>query len=144
MAAGKQASKDITITYDDAPGGTGRNVTNHILTMSGVKIDNIQQPSEAFGDAWGEMLASGFRRVPPITFTGFFDNTATTGPHIVFKVVDGDADPQGNTRTLVIVFGDSQTFTVETRLASYEVLGKNAALTEFAAVVNPTGSAAWT
>lgn len=141
MPAGKHGSSEITITYDDAPSGVGQNVTQHILTMNGIKIEAITQPSHAFGDAWEEHTPTGMKRVPPITFTGYYDDTAATGPHIVF--VAPDDDPQDGTRTLVIVFGNAKTFTTETRLVSYEVLGKNSGLTEFAAVVQPTGSATW-
>lgn len=143
MATGKHASSEVTITYDDAPGGTGRAMQQAVLTMSGIKIEAATQLSHAFGDAWEESSPSGMRKVPAITLTGFFDDTATTGPHIVFRVVDGDIAPEASTRTLVVVFGNGVTFTVETRLVSYEVLGKNGNLTEYAAVVQPTGSAAW-
>lgn len=143
MPAGKHSSSEVTITYDSSPGGSGVAITNSVLTMSGIKIEAPQQLSHAFGDSWEESTPTGMRKVPAITMTGFYDDTATTGPHTVLRVVDGDVDPQGSTRTLVVVFGNSVTFTVETRLMSYEVLGKNGNLTEYAAVVQPTGSAAW-
>ncbi len=143
MAAGKHGSHEVTITYDDAPGGTGRAITNSVLTMSGVKIEAPLQLSHAFGDTWEESTPTGMRKVPAITLTGFFDDTATTGPHTVLRVGASDADPQASTRTLVVVFGNSVTFTVETFLLSYEVLGKNGNLTEYAAVIQPTGSATW-
>ena len=138
---GKYGSPSVTITYDDAAGGTGRAVTNFILTMGGVKITANTQPSHAFGDSWEEHTPTGMRKVDPISLTGFWDTTATTGPHVVF--VDPDDGPQDDTRTLVIVFGDSKTFTVETRLISYSVMGKNSQLTEFEAVIQPTGSGTW-
>ena len=139
--AGKYGSQSITVTYDDAPGGTGQAVTNHILTMSGVKITSAMQLSHAFGDSAEESTPSGMTKVEPITLTGFWDTTATSGPHVVFQTPDDG--PQDATRTLVIVFGDSKTFTVETRLVSYEVLGKNGALTEFSAVIQPTAAHTW-
>ena len=139
--AGKYSSQSITVTFDDAPGGTGRAVTNHVLTMSGVKVTSAMQLSHAFGDSAEEHTPSGMTKVDPITLTGFWDTTATTGPHVVFGTPDDG--PQDDTRTLVIVFGDSKTFTVETRLVSYEVLGKNGALTEFSAVIQPTGAHTW-
>lgn len=141
MAAGKHASSEITITYDDGPGGTGRAVTNYILTMGAAKITANMQASTAFGDAWEEMLPTGIKKMDPITLTGFWDDTATTGPHVVF--LDPDDGPQDSTRTLVIVFGNSKTLTVETYLNSYSVIGKVGSLTEFEAVIQPTGAAVW-
>ena len=141
MAAGKHSSSEITVTYDDAPGGTGRAVTSYILTMGGVKITSNMQPSHALGDSWEESLPSGMAKVDPITLTGYWDDTATTGPHVVFLAPDDG--PQDSTRSLVIVFGNSKTFSVETYLVSYAVLGRNGQLTEFEAVIQPTGAGTW-
>ena len=139
--AGKYGAASVTVTYDDGPGGTGRIITGHVLTMSGVKITSALQPSHAFGDAWEEHTPSGLAKMEPMTLTGYWDTTATTGPHVVF--IAPDDSPQDATRTLVVVFGDSKTMTVETYLVSFEVTGKNGALTEFTAVIQPTGTATW-
>lgn len=140
--AGKYGSGSITLSYDDGPGGTLRAVTNHILTLGGVKVTSAMQLSHAFGDSAEESTPSGMTKVEPLTLGGFWDTTPTTGPHAVFGTPD--TDPNGSTRTLVIVFGDGKTFTVETRLVSYAVIGKNGALTEFEAVIQATGAHAWT
>lgn len=139
--AGKYGSSSITITYDDGPGGTGQAVTNYVLTMGGVKITSNMEPSTAFGDAWEEHTPVGLKRLEVITLEGHWDTTATSGPHVVFLAPDDD--PADATRTLVIVFGDSKTMTVETRLVSYEVLGRVGALTRFRAEIQPTGTATW-
>ena len=138
---GKHSSQDITITYDDGPGGTGRAVTAFVLTMSGVKLTAAMAASHAFGVAWEEFTPSGMAKMDQVTLSGQWDTTATTGPHVVFIAPD-DA-PQDATRTLVIVFGDSRTMTVETRLVSYDVQGQNGDLTLFEAVIQPTGTATW-
>jgi hypothetical protein len=142
MPAGKHGSSEITIVLDDS-GGTPRTITDYIRSISGARVENILEPSHAFGDAWEEMLATGFARVPPITFGGWYDDTATTGPHIVLRVTSIDRDPQGASRTLTLGFGNSTTFSGECRVASYEVLGRNGSLTEFSAVLHPTGAWAW-
>ena len=139
--AGKYASQSVTITYDDAPGGTGRAVTGQVQTMSGTKITSALQASHAFGDSWEESTPSGMMKMEPVTLAGHWDTTATTGAHVVF--IAPDDGPQDATRTLVIVFGDSKTMTVETYLVSYEVKGVNAGLTQFEAVIQPTGAAVW-
>lgn len=139
--AGKYGSQSITVTYDDAPGGTGRVVTQHVLEMGGVKISSALELSHAMGDSWEESTPSGMAKVEPITLSGFWDTTATTGPHAVFGAPDDG--PQDATRTLVIVFGDSKTFTVETYLMSYEVKGTVGKLTQFVAEIQPTGTGTW-
>jgi hypothetical protein len=139
--AGKYGSASITITYDASPGGSGQIITNYVLTMGAVKISSELQKSNAFGDAWEEFLPTGLNKMEKISLTGFWDTTATTSPHVVF--IAPDDGPQDATRTLVIVFGDSKTMTVETYLQSYSVIGKNGNLTEFAAEIQPTGAAVW-
>jgi len=139
--AGLYGSQSITIAYDDSAGGTARTVTGYVMTMSGVKISSAMQASHAFGDSWEEHTPSGLMRMEPVTLHGHWDTTATVGPHVVF--IAPDDGPQDNTRTLTIVFGDSKTMTVETRLVSFEVLGINSQLTEFEAVIQPTGTASW-
>jgi hypothetical protein len=141
--AGKYGSADVTVTYDDAPGGTGRAITNFVMELGGAKIVVATQTSHAFGDAWEEHTPTGMRSSPAIPVSGQFDTTATTGPHVVLRPGDGDASPQALTRTLVIVFGDGKTFTVETRLVDYEVKGNNGQLTTFTATLQPTGAAVW-
>lgn len=141
MAAGKHGSSEITVSYDDSPGGTLRAITNFVLTLGAVKITANMQASMALGDAWEESLPTGTQKVDDIPIHGFWDDTAVTGPHVVF--LSPDANPQAATRTLTIVFGNSKTFTVESYLMSYAVLGRTNNLTEFDAVIRPTGAAVW-
>jgi hypothetical protein len=143
MAAGKHGASEITVTYDSAPGGTGQAVHNFIMELGGAEIVVHTTTSHAFGDAWNEHTPTGQRSSPPISVSGHWDDTATSGPHIVFNPVAGDADPNASTRTLVIVFGNARTFTVETRLIRYRVIGQNGDLTKFEAEIQPTGAAVW-
>jgi hypothetical protein len=141
MAAGKHGSSEITISYDDGPGGTPRTVTSFVLTMGAVKITSQMQANTPFGATVEAMLPTGISKIDPITLHGFWDDTATTGPHTVF--LTPDTSPQASTRTLALVFGNSKTWTSEGFLVSYAVLGKAGNLTEFEAVLQQN-SGAWT
>ena len=143
MAVGRQGSSAVTITLDDAPGGSGVAIHGFVMTMGGAKIVVEKEQSDTFGDFWREHTPTGFRSSPDIPISGFFNTTPTTGSHAVLKPTDNDAVPDGGTRTLVIVFGDSKTFTVETILSEYEVVGEVGKLTKFNAVLTPTGAAVW-
>lgn len=145
MAAGKHGSSEVTISCDDAQGGTLRAVTPYVTTVSGIKITAASQLITAFGDTWDKNSPTGVKKVEPITLGGFFDDTATVGPHVVFltpdtTIYDGTT---ATSRTFTIVFGNSKTFTVECLLSSYEVMGKNGNLTEYQAVLTPTGTGTW-
>lgn len=141
MAAGKHGSSEITVSYDDGPGGTPRTITSYVLTLGAIKLTSNMQASTAFGDSIEKMLPTGMSKIDQITIHGFWDDTATSGPHVVF--LTPDTSPQASTRTLAIVFGNSKTWTSEGYLVSYAVLGKTGNLTEFDAVLQQN-SGAWT
>ena len=133
MAAGKHGSSEITISYDDGPGGSPQTITSYVLTMGPVKLTSNIQASTAYGDTIEKMLPTGLEKIDPITIHGFWNDTATTGSHVVFLAPD--TNPQGSTRTLAIVFGNSKTWTSEGFLVSYSVIGVVNKLTEFEAVL---------
>jgi hypothetical protein len=143
MAVGKQSSSAVTITYDDSAGAP-QVITGFVMELGGAEIEVELESSESFGDLWREKVPTGMRNSPPIGMKGHFDTTATTGPHVVLRPVDADALPNAATRTLVIVFGDSKTFTVETRPNKYRVNANNGKLTSFDMTATPTGAAVWT
>jgi hypothetical protein len=140
--AGKYGSPSLAITYDDGPGGTSRTVTPFILSIGGIKVEAITEQSNPFGTGNEAHTPTGMVRTPDIEVEGHYDTTATTGPHVVFGTPDDG--PQDSTRTFTFAPGDSKTFTMETRLVSYEVIGQNGNLTRFKAVIRQAGLGAWT
>lgn len=133
-------SGSVVIGYDDAPGGTLRTITPYVREIGGVKVEALMARTESFGDLWEEYTPTGMKKVPALSIKGFFDDTATTGPHVVFK--DPDDGPTDALRSLSVNFGGA-TATGETRLVSYEVLGKNGNLTEYEAMVQVSGALTW-
>jgi hypothetical protein len=140
MATGKHGPGEITITYDDGPGGSPRLITGFVLTFGGVKITSKMQASTAYGMTVTAKLPTGISELADIPITGFWDDTTVTGPHVVFLAPD--TSPQAATRTLAIVFGNAKTWTSEGYLVDYEVIGKVNALTEFKATLCQN-SGAW-
>lgn len=137
----KFGSSSITITYDDAS-GSPQVVTNYITEMNGIEIEAVTEASHAFGDSWEEATGTGMQRLAPITVKGFYDDTATSGPHVVFRALT--ASPSASLRTLAIAFGGTNgTATVETLCTKYKVTGKVGALTTFEATLTPSGALAW-
>lgn len=140
MAAGKHGSSEVSIAYDDGPGGSLRTITSFILSMGAIKLTSNMQASTAYGDSIEKMLPTGMSKIDQVNFGGLWDDTSTTGPHTVF--IAPDTSPQATTRTLQIVFGNARTWSSEGYLVSYAVLGKNGNLTEFEAVCQQN-SGAW-
>lgn len=139
--AGKYGSASATISYDDGPGGSLRDITAHVLSIGGLKIEQITEENSPFGVAYEKHTPVGKQKFADVTIAGNWDTSATTGPHVVFG--DPDDGPNDATRTLTIVPGDSKTLTVETRLVSYEVILTDGKLTGYSAVVRQAGLAAW-
>lgn len=133
MAAGRQGSAQVTIAYDDAPGGTARTITGAVLEMGGLKIVAGQTDGTGYGDTLKKMYPTGVSEIVKATIRGFFNTTATTGSHAIFK--SPDTDPNGATRTLTVGLGDSVSWVTEGYLESYEVTPKSATLSEFVAVI---------
>jgi hypothetical protein len=138
--AGKYGSNSVTVTYDDGPGGTGRAITAFVISMGGAKITSKFQDTTAYGDSIMKQLPTGMTERPDIDIEGWWDTTATTGTHAVLAAPD--TDPNGGTRTLVIVFGDSKTWTSEGFLKEYEVLATVGNLTKFKAKLSQN-TGAW-
>jgi hypothetical protein len=140
--AGKYGSASIAITYDDGPGGTARTITPYVTSISGIKVEQITEQTSPFGVAYETNTPVGKQRVPDITVEGYYDTTATSGPHVVFG--SPDSDPNGSTRTFTFQPGDSKTFTMETRLVDYSVTAQNGNLSKYTATIRQAGAGAWT
>ena len=137
----KFGTPTVTISFDDS-GGTPRAVTDYITEMNGIEIEAMTEPTHAFGDSWEEHTPTGLSKVGAVTLKGFHDDTATTGPHVVFRALD--TSPAAATRTLAIAFGGTNgTATVECRCVQYKVGAKVGNLQTFEVKLQPTGSLGW-
>lgn len=139
--AGKYGPASVTVTLEDGPGGTARSLQNFILEGIRVKTTSLTADTTALGDSFEEHTPIGIRRVEPITLTCIWDTTGTTGTHAVLNAVDDG--PQDDGRQMVVVFGDSKTFTVDVRLTSYEVIAQNGNIQTCVAELLPTGAGVW-
>jgi len=137
---GKYGSNSVTAAYDDAQSGTARTITSLLVSIGGVKIVAKSQTTTAYGDTVEKQLPTGVKELPDIDIEGWWDTTSTTGSHAVFG--SPDTDPNGGTRTLTLVFGDSKTWTSEGYLKEYEVLAQVGNLTKFKAKCSQV-SGAW-
>lgn len=138
---GKYGSASAAISYDSTAGGALQNITAHVLTIGGLKIEQITEENSPFGQAYESHTPVGKQKFGDVTIVGNWDTSATSGPHVVFG--DPDDGPQDATRTLTIAPGDLKSLTVETRLVSYEVQLSDGKLTGYTAVVRQAGLAAW-
>jgi hypothetical protein len=139
--AGRYGSADVTVTIEDAPGGTARNVEDFLLNGISAKTLASMVETTGLGDADTEQTPAGIKSYEIATLEGIWDTTATTGSHAVLGTVDDG--PQDDGRQVVITFGDSKTFTIDVRLMSYEVFAENNQIQRFRAELLPTGAGVW-
>ena len=139
MAAGKQVAKDIVITYDDGV-GSPQDISQYVDSDVAIKIIAMLEETDGYGDEWDEFTPTGHASLTTITLSGQYDDTTSEGPAIVFLVNANDRDPQGTLRTLKIEYGNSKSVSVETRLVSYERIGRRRLFTRYEAVIQPSGA----
>ena len=133
----KYGSDDVVVQVDDS-GGSLVDISQYVDEIGEVNVSAAVQDSHAMGDTWVEKLATGLKQHEPIELKGFYDDTATTGPHVILYGNDGSA--LGATRTLKITFGNSKYFQVEAVITSYKRGITRGELTRFSAVLTPTGA----
>jgi hypothetical protein len=110
--AGRYGPASVTVSLEDAPGGTARDIHNFILNGITAKDIARMMQSDCLGDTWEEHIPTGKKAADPITLEGLWDTTATTGTHAVFGAVDDGPNDDG--RELVVVFGDSTRSSLQT------------------------------
>lgn len=128
----KYGPADFVVSLDDT-GGSPVDMTQYVDDVSSIDITAIIEESHGFGKSWAEQLYSGVKRMEPVTFSGFFDDTASTGPDVVFNA-------PGETRTMLLTLGGSKTVSTEAIITTYtRTPGRNAS-TRYSVVLTPTGT----
>lgn len=125
-------SDDTRIDVDNAA-GTLVNMTAYITEVNGFGVEAVLEESTPFGVAWEESLYSGVKMVGDIEFTGFYDDTATTGPDVIFNAL-------GATRTVKFTWGSTKTSSVEAIIRKYERIAKVKTTTKYKVTLKPTGA----
>jgi len=133
----------VTVTFDDAPGGTPRIITPYVTSIGNIGVEAITQQTNPFGVATEQHTPVGLTKVADVALSGFFDDTATVGPHVVFQIAAADIAPASVGRVLVIVAATAKTFTITVHLVKYEVLLKKDGLSEYAALVRQKSTGVW-
>ena len=128
----KYGSDQLTIEFDNA-GGMLVDMTAHVTEINGLSVQAVLEGSTPFGASWGEALYSGVKLADDVELTGFYDDTATTGPDAMFNAL-------GATRTLKLTWGGAKTSQVEAIIAQYD---RNPAVkesTKYTVTLKPTGA----
>jgi len=126
-------SDDLTIEIDNSS-GTLVDMTSHITEINEVETEAALEESTPFGAAWATSLFSGVKLMAEIELTGFYDDTASTGPDVV---IGGGL---GDTRTVAVTWGGTKKTTVEAIITKYARIAKVKESTKYKATLTPTGA----
>lgn len=138
---GNSIPAEVSIKFDDS-GGVLRDVTQFILTINGVSVEQLLEEKHSFGDSWEETLPIGIGKVAPVDLGGLYDDTATSGPDVLFAIATPDT-PATATRTLTIQWkttGGTKSVSAECYRQKYVRSPDRNNLTKFTATVQPTGT----
>lgn len=139
----KHSPSEVTVTIDDAPGGTPRIITPYVTTIGNLSLEVITEQTNPFGATSEEHTPVGITRTDDVVIGGFFDDTALVGPHVVFQIAAADKAPASVGRTLAIVAATGKTFTVTVHLVKYEVILNKDGLTQYQATVRQKSAGVW-
>lgn len=134
----KYTFANLKVEFDNSA-GTLVDMSQHITSINGINISAELEDAHSVGDSWAEKIFAGLRSVDDITIGGFYDDTAATGPDVIFNDV-GCVGTTGGTRTLRVTYGSTKTTSVETIIKSYTRSPARGEVTKFEAVLTPTGA----
>jgi hypothetical protein len=133
----KYGSSSIVVAFDDS-GGSPQTMTQYVTEINEVSVESLMEESHSFGDSWFEALPVGIRKMEPITLSGWFDDTSTTGPDAIFNAPA--ATVATSTRTLTITWGGTKTTSVECYIKKYTRQATRNQLTKYTVELQPTGT----
>jgi|SRR3990172_7426937 len=130
----------IIVEYDNS-GGTLVDISQYVLTINDVDVENVLEETHSFGDSWEESLPVGIGRMGVVELGGLYDDTASTGPNaLFFNRVPENPATAGIPRTLKITWRSGKATVVETHLISYRRSADRNGLTKYTARLQPTGA----
>lgn len=142
----KHGPSEVTVTIDDAPGGTPRVITPYVDTIGDLELNSITEETNPFGVSSKQHTPVGLEETPDIALEGWFDDAATVGPHVVFGTPASwalDKAPASVGRVLVILAATGKTFTITVHLVKYGVVLKKDGLTRYKALVRQKSAGVW-
>ena len=115
-------------------------IQGYITNIGALKNSALTQQTDAFGDPWEEHSFVGVRRREPFDFTGFYDDVAASGPHVLF----GNTSDIGAKRYMEVDKGASDVENGRVIIQSYAVMPVRGELHQYTVSCLPTGAWATT
>jgi hypothetical protein len=110
-------SPSVKIEFDNA-GGTLVDMSAYCVKDFSINRKANTIDSTPYGEVWAQHIASGMKSMEPITLPVVYDDTATTGPEVIFYNAGAAL---ASTRTFKITYGGTKTTSVECIITGFEV-----------------------
>ena len=104
------------------------------------RFEALIEQSDGFGASWFAQAYTGVRKMNDIQLDGMYDDTAVSGPDVIFNDVGNAAEAAGTTRGLRVTYGNSKSTLVETIIRKYTRHPVRGKLTAFSVTLVPTGA----
>lgn len=125
---------DLIFKIDATDGGALQAMTSHTREITiGAKSYNVEENTVA-GSTWEAHLLTGIRKLAPITVTGVYDDTASTGPNATYN------GTHAVTRTVEITWGGTKTTTFEAWIVDFQRIPKPKGKLDYSVTIQPTGT----
>lgn len=130
-------SPNFSVKVTSASGTTAlHNLSNYVDTVNGLSIEALTAESHAFGDSWREHMYTGMRQMADITLSGFYEDTAASGPWFLL----GDVALVGAQRTFEFDFGASDILATTALIVTAMRQPTRNELTRFEITIRPSGA----
>ena len=130
-------SGSAKIEFDVSTGGALGDMSAYLRENCTIDREAKVVEGTPFGASWAAKVATGMKEMAPVELTGWYDDTATTGPEVVFFNAGAAL---GATRTLKVTYGGTKTTSVETIIQKFQVQMSVGSLHVFKVTLVPTGT----
>jgi hypothetical protein len=129
----RYGNPDLKIEFDNSSDAL-QDMSQYVMdTPPSFDREAILEDITASGDSDEAHAKVGLNKVNTLDLGGAFDDTAATGPDVIFNAI-------GDTRTLKITWGGTKTSEVECIIKNYVRNAVRGELTKFVVTLQPTGA----
>jgi len=134
---------NLKVQFDNSS-GTLLDMSAYVTAFGGIKFaaptqDVTPAGSSVAANAWVKNIFAGIFNGADIQIDGVYDDTASTGPDVIFNDL-GCKATAGGTRTLTVTYGGSKTTTIETIITAYDRNIVKGQPTTYTVTLTPTGA----
>lgn len=139
MAKGN--SSEFLFEIDTADGGSlSSGFTQYVTKFGDLDVKKESIESTPFGVTAEQYLQGVIKRHEPVTFGGFYDDTASTGPDVILNI---GKITHAVTRSFSITLRSGKTVTGECWIEDYKITFESGSYHAYECTIRFTGTITW-